>query len=125
MGVALTLEGASKSRTRKRGHHARTVEEQACVDAFAAFLRCDAPRAGRCLSRLETSVLAARLLPAARALADAVGIVLAEDVGGGSEVALDFTVSPACLLGQCRDGRPGACQSALCEHDCHVGHPGR
>jgi hypothetical protein len=84
-------------------------------------------------------VLAARLLPAARALAEAIDIVLGEELraaaaGGGTwpesiaraaeqiaaerTVQMDFTVSPACLLGLCRtDG--SACRSGLCEHDCH------
>jgi hypothetical protein len=85
-------------------------------------------------------VLASRLLPAARALADAVDLVLAEQplaapvaastalssaasgtARGGTPagpriVALDFTVSPACLLGVCSGG---ACHSPLCEHACH------
>lgn len=83
MGVTLALERPGEPRARRRGQHARTPEEQACMDAFAAFLRYDAPGAGRCLSRLGTSVLAARLLPAARALADAVDLVLADELCGG------------------------------------------
>jgi hypothetical protein len=141
-----------RARLRRRGQHTRTPEEQACLDAFAAFLRYDAPSAGRSLSRLATTVLASRLLPAARALADAVDLVLADqslappagyDAAGydaaahdaaaygdpvpdstarGSgpllarTVALNFTVSPACLLGGCHGG---GCRSPLCEHDCH------
>ncbi|HMG65707.1 MAG TPA: hypothetical protein VK599_22405 [Streptosporangiaceae bacterium] len=146
-----------KGRLRRRGQHTRTPEEQACLDAFAAFLRYDAPSAGRSLSRLATTVLASRLLPAARALADAVDVVLAEQPlaaplaydaavcdapardspardsparglpaparpargagpPGARTVALNFTVSPACLLGVCRDG---GCRSPLCEHACH------
>jgi hypothetical protein len=77
MGVMLTLDKPI-ARLRRRGQHTRTPEEQACLDAFAAFLRYDAPSAGRSLSRLATTVLASRLLPAARALADAVDLVLAE-----------------------------------------------
>jgi hypothetical protein len=90
---------------------------------------------------VATTVLASRLLPAARALADAVDLVLAEqtlaapvtyDTAVGAcarnspvrgtgpprarTVALNFTVSPACLLGACRDG---GCRSPLCEHACH------
>jgi hypothetical protein len=151
-----------KGRLRRRGQHTRTPEEQACLDAFAAFLRYDAPSAGRSLSRLATTVLASRLLPAARALADAVDVVLAEQPlaaplaydaavcdapardspardspardsparglpaparpargagpPGARTVALNFTVSPAFLLGVCRDG---GCRSPLCEHACH------
>jgi hypothetical protein len=206
MGVMLTLDKPI-ARLRRRGQHTRTPEEQACLDAFAAFLRYDAPSAGRSLSRLATTVLASRLLPAARALADAVDLVLADQPlaaqaagalplpahplparpltaqplaaplssdaaaydraaydsaaydsaaydsaaydsaaydsaahdsaahsgarydsaarqgpGRGSgppgarTVALNFTVSPPCLLGVCRDG---ACRSPLCEHACH------
>jgi hypothetical protein len=142
MGVMLALD-KPRARLRRRGQHTRTPEEQACLDAFAAFLRYDAPSAGRSLSRLATTVLASRLLPAARALADAVDLVLAEqplaaplaaplgydaaafssaagDGGtgppGARTVAVNFTVSPACLLGVCHDG---GCRSPLCEHACH------
>jgi hypothetical protein len=166
MGVMLASD-KPKGRLRRRGQHSRTPEEQACLDAFAAFLRYDAPSAGRSLSRLATTVLASRLLPAARALADAVDVVLAEQPlaaplaydaavcdppardspardspardspardsparglpdparlargagpPGARTVALNFTVSPACLLGVCRDG---GCRSPLCEHACH------
>jgi hypothetical protein len=177
MGVMLTLD-KPMARLRRRGQHTRTPEEQACLDAFAAFLRYDAPSAGRSLSRLATTVLASRLLPAARALADAADAVLAEqpvagvplaapvsyedraaydraaydraahdraahdraaygppgydlagpdrsvydrtgrDSGppGAGTVALNFTVSPSCLLGMCAGG---GCRSPLCEHACH------
>jgi hypothetical protein len=140
MGVMLALD-KPRARLRRRGQHSRTPDEQACLDAFAAFLRYDAPSAGRSLSRLAATVLESRLLPAARALADAVDLVLAEQtlaapvtydtavgtiardspVGrtgppGARTVALNFTVSPACLLGACRDG---GCRSPLCEHACH------
>jgi hypothetical protein len=167
MGVMLTLDKPI-ARLRRRGQHTRTPEEQACLDAFAAFLRYDAPSAGRSLSRLATTVLASRLLPAARALADAADAVLAEqplavvplgapvsyedraaydraaydraaygpagydragpdrsvydrtgrDSGppGAGTVAMNFTVSPSCLLGMCAGG---GCRSPLCEHACH------
>jgi hypothetical protein len=105
---------------RRRGHHTRSRDEQVCLDAFAAFLRFDAPGAGRSLSRLGVGVLAGKVRPAARALASAVDAVLGDDGASGRDVLFDFTVSPACLLGQCRSGERG-CQSALCEHDCHVG----
>ncbi|HEU5417100.1 MAG TPA: hypothetical protein VFV41_05380 [Streptosporangiaceae bacterium] len=138
--MMLALDGQGQARPRRRGQHKRSAEEQACVDAFAAFLRCDAPGAGRCLSRVGTTVLAGRLLPAARALADAIGIVLADElraaaVGAGAwpapaagpieaerTIRVDFTVSPACLLGVCRTDS-GACSSRMCEHDCHGGSP--
>jgi hypothetical protein len=120
MGVMLALD-KPRARLRRRGQHTRTSDEQACLDAFAAFLRYDAPSAGRSLSRLATTVLASRLLPAARALADAVDLVLAEQPMGAPlasdrVVAVNFTVSPACLLGVCSGG---ACHSPLCEHACH------
>ncbi|MDQ2876872.1 MAG: hypothetical protein M3Y33_19540, partial [Actinomycetota bacterium] len=35
---------------------------------------------------------------------------------GAQTVALNFTVSPACLLGVCGGG---GCRSPLCEHACH------
>jgi hypothetical protein len=100
------------------------------VDAFAAFLRYDAPGAGRSLSRLATSVLAGKLRPAAQALAAAVDLVLAGEMQGdemrpaadaraGRDVALNFNVSPECLLGQCRTSGSACCGSPLCEHDCH------
>jgi hypothetical protein len=148
MGVMLTLDQPRQARARRRAQHRRTPEEQACVDAFAAFLRYDAPGAGRCLSRLATTVLAGKLLPAAKALADAVDIVLNEETLSAGEapvtwnsqaagreragvcgpaagtarpdrnVTLNFTVSPSCLLGMCRAGA-NSCYSPLCEHDCH------
>jgi hypothetical protein len=119
MGVMLVLEQPRHLRSRRRGHHTRSRDEQACLDAFAAFLRYDASGGGRCLSRLGAAVLVGKLRPAARALASAVDVVLGEGGAPCSDVLLDFTVSPACLLGQCRSGERG-CQSTLCEHDCHV-----
>jgi hypothetical protein len=94
MGVMLTLDKPI-ARLRRRGQHTRTPEEQACLDAFAAFLRYDAPSAGRSLSRLATTVLASRLLPAARALADAVDLVLADQpLAVQSVSALPMTAPP-------------------------------
>jgi hypothetical protein len=119
MGVMLVLDGSRPARPRRRGNHTRSPEEQACLDAFAAFLRYDAAAAGRCLSRLGPAVLAGKLRPAARALAEAVDLVLGQDAEWPRDVHLDFTVSPACLVGHCRTGT-GDCTSALCEHDCHV-----
>ncbi len=65
-------------------------------------------------------VLAARLLPAAVALAEAADTVLTGQSPACQVVGVNFTVSPACLIGRCRarlDG-PG-CDTAACEHDCH------
>jgi hypothetical protein len=145
MGLMLTLDGPRQPRARHHGQHKRSPEEQVCVDAFAAFLRYDAAGAGRCLSRVCATVLAGRLLPAAKALAEAINIVLAAELRAGAwpavpaqadetvaamqaftagqiaaegTVMLDFTVSPTCLLGMCRAGQ-GDCSSPLCEHDCH------
>ena len=122
MGVSLSLEGTRQARGRWRGpgHHARTAEAQACLDALEAFLRADAAGAGRCLSKVSSAGLAARLLPAAQALARAADLVLASDMSDSSHGELDFVLSPACLLGLC-DGPAGAssCRSACCQHDCH------
>jgi hypothetical protein len=131
VGVMLSMDGARPARSRRRGQHVRSAEDQACVDAFDAFLR-DTPAAGRSLNRLGATVLAGRLLPAARALAQAVDSVLAESdqpsPAAGQNVPLNFTVSPSCLLGLCRDGSED-CVSPMCEHDCHSGYgppsPGR
>ncbi len=126
MGVMLSLNRPGPSgklmqpRGRKHGQHARNPADQACMDAFAAFLRDDASGAGRCLSRMAKRVLAARLLPAAVALAEAADTVLTGQSPACQVVGVNFTVSPACLIGRCRarlDG-PG-CDTAACEHDCH------
>jgi hypothetical protein len=122
MGVSLSLEGTRQARGRKRGgQHTRTAEEQACLDALAAFLRSDTAGAGRCLSKVSTLGLASRLLPAAQALARAADLALASDASAISPVNLDFVLSPACLLGLC-DGLAGAsvCQSPACQHGCHA-----
>jgi hypothetical protein len=122
MGVSLSLEGTRQSRGRKRGgQHTRTAEEQACLDALAAFLRSDAVGAGRCLSKVSRLSLASRLLPAAQALARAADLVLATDTSAIRSAELDFVLSPACLLGEC-DGFAGtsACLSPACQHGCHT-----
>jgi len=120
MGVMLSLDRPRQSRGRRHGQHARTADDQTCVDALAALLRYDASGADRCLSRLARTVLAGRLLPAAVALAEAVGTVLTEDSRPGRRVAIGFTASPACLGGRCRDRADGpGCESSACEHDCH------
>ena len=122
MGVSLSLEGTRQARGRSRGggQHTRTAEEQACLDALAAFLRSDVTGAGRCLSKLSRASLASRLLPAARALARAADLVLASDAADIGSVELDFVLSPACLLGMCT-GSAGIspCSSPVCQHGCH------
>jgi hypothetical protein len=130
MGVMLSLEGAwPAGGRRRRGQHSRTTEDQACLEALAAFLRSDATSAGRSLSRVSKASLAARLLPAARALAQAADLVLAERPAGGRAVEIDYTLSPACLLGMCTGSRAGnrptsPCTSITCQHSCHVGRRG-
>jgi hypothetical protein len=118
MGVMLSLEGARRSSSRKRrGQHSRTTEDQVCLDALAAFLRSDAASAGRCLSRVSAEGLAGRLLPAARALAQAAGLVLAAQ---GGSVEVDYALSAPCLLGQCADAAAeNPCPSVTCQHSCH------
>jgi len=122
MGVSLSLEGPRQGRGRSRaGQHTRTAEEQACLDAFAAFLRSDAQGAGRSLSRVSRSSLASRLLPAARALARAADIVLASDPSAIHDMELDFVLSPACLLGLCGgSAASNPCASLSCQCDCHT-----
>jgi hypothetical protein len=118
MGVMLSLEGARRSTgRRRRGQHSRTMEDQVCLDALAAFLRSDAASAGRCLSRVSAESLAGRLLPAARALAQAAGLVLAAQ---GGTVEVDYALSAPCLLGQCADAAAESpCPSVTCQHSCH------
>jgi hypothetical protein len=122
MGVSLSLDGPRQGRGRSRGgQHTRTAEEQACLDAFAAFLRSDAQGAGRCLSKVSKASLESRLLPAARALARAADLVLASDPSANHSVEVDFVVSPACLLGQCAgSAASNPCNSPTCQHDCHA-----
>ena len=122
MGVSLSLDGSRQGRGRNRGgQHTRTAEEQACLDAFAAFLRSDAQGAGRCLSRVSKTSLASRLLPAARALARAADLVLASDPSAINGVEPDFVISPACLLGLCNgSAATNPCISPTCQHDCHI-----
>ena len=76
MGVMLVLDAPRPARPRRRGHHTRTPEDQACLDALAACLRYDPSGAGRSLSRLGPAVLAERLRPAVQALAQAVDSAL-------------------------------------------------
>jgi hypothetical protein len=135
MGVMLSLEGGTRqARNRsRRGQHSRTSEDQALLEAFAAFLRSDATSAGRCLSRVSKASLAARLMPAARALAQAASLVLADqaqaaDQGPSSRaVEFDYTLSPTCLLGMCTGSAAGnpcttrPCTSPTCQHSCHAG----
>jgi hypothetical protein len=122
MGVSLSLDGSRQGRGRSRGgQHTRTAEEQACLDAFAAFLRSDAQGAGRCLSRVSKTSLASTLLPAARALARAADIMLASDPSAVHNMELDFVLSPACLLGLCTgSAASNPCSSLSCQCDCHT-----
>jgi hypothetical protein len=126
MGVMLSLEGDRQARgRRRRGQHSRTSEDQACIEALAAFLRSDATSAGRCLRRVSKASLAARLLPAARALAEAADLVLAERPSHGRAVEIDYSLSPICLLGMCSGSAAGnqpaasPCASTTCQHYCH------
>ncbi len=131
MGVMLSLEGTRQARgSRRRGQHSRTTEDQACLEAFAAFLRSDAVSAGRSLSRVPKASLTARLLPAARALVQAADLVLADRPAPGRVVEIDYTLSAACLLAMCT-GPAGAnpcttshCTSLTCQHSCHIGRGG-
>ena len=123
----LLRRGAAPVRPRRgrRGQHSRTTDVQACLEALAAFLRSDAPTAGRCLSKLSADNLTARLLPAARALAQAASLMLSEPAQGGRRVELGYVLSPACLLGLCTESTAGsqgaavACSSPGCQHSCH------
>jgi hypothetical protein len=130
MGVMLSLEGSRQIRRRRRGQHSRTTDDQACLDALAAFLRSDAAGAGRSLSRVSREALVVRLLPAARALAQAADFVLAEHAPAGHSVELDYALSPACLLRMCNGSAAGnpctssPCTSPACQHSCHGGHTG-
>jgi len=67
MGVMLTLDGPRQVRGRRRAQHKRTPEEQACMDAFAAFLRYDAPGdpslAARILGLLQARGIEAQSMP--------------------------------------------------------------
>ena len=125
MGVSLSLDGPRQGRGRSRGgQHTRTADEQACLDAFAAFLRSDAQGAGRCLSRVSKTSLASTLLPAARALARAADIVLASDPSAIHNMELDFVLSPACLLGLCTgSAASNPCSSLSCQCHCHTQAP--
>jgi hypothetical protein len=125
MGVMLSLEGSERDRgRRRRGQHKRSTEDQAFLDALAAFLRADAVGAGRCLSRVSKRSLSARMLPAARALAQAADLVLGEEAPA-EEVPADYALSVTCLLGLCTGSvaggshGPSACSSPGCQHYCH------
>ena len=121
MGLSLSLDGGRQARSRRRGgQHTRTAEDQACLDALAAFLHSDTLSASRSLSKVSTTGLASRLLPAAIALARATDLALAADPSAAHNVALDFVLSPACLLGLCQ-GSAGTdpCTSPACQHRCH------
>ena len=132
MGVMLSLETAQPVRGRRnRGQHIRNTEDQACLEALAAFLHSDATSAGRSLKRVSKDALALRLLPAARALAQAANLVLAEQPVGGGAAQFEYALSPACLLGMCSGSAPGypcriaQCMSPTCQHSCHDGEAPR
>jgi hypothetical protein len=127
MGVMLSLEEGRQDRgRRRRGQHSRTMEDQACLDALAAFLRSDATSAGRCLSRVSRISLASRLLPAVLALVHAADHLLSEQRPADLRVELDYALSPACLVGMCTGSSPGnpgttaPCGSPTCQHSCHL-----
>jgi hypothetical protein len=104
VGVILSLEGTPQARSRKnRGQRSRAAEDEACLEALAAFLRADATSAERCLSRVSKASIAARLLPAARALAHAVDLALSEAAASGSAVDGGHPPSPAGPGGSCAD----------------------
>lgn len=121
MGVSLSLEGPRETRTRRRGgQHTRTAEERACLDALEAFLRSDPASATRCLGRISRASLANRLVPAARALAQAAELALDEDPFVVGPAERDFVLSPVCLLGLCQGSASvSQCRSPTCQHDCH------
>ena len=113
MGVMLSLEVGRQDRgRRRRGQHSRTVEDQACLDALAAFLRSDATSAGRCLSRVSRIGLASRL-PAVLALVRAADQLLSEQGSADLRVELDYALSPACLVGMCSRARRPAIPRAV------------
>ena len=122
MGVSLSLEGPRQARVRRRGgQHTRTAEEQACLDAFAAFLHADPLSAARHLSRVSEEGLATRLLPAARALTRAVALVLASEQAAIGNATSDFVMSPMCLMGRCRgSAMTSPCPSLQCQCECHL-----
>jgi hypothetical protein len=126
MGVMLSLEGRERPRGgRRRGQHKRSAEDQAFLDALAAFLRADAAGAGRSLSKISKESLSGRMLPAAQALAQAADLVLGEDAPAGA-VLTDVALSVTCLLGLCtgstdRSSRDlPSCSSPGCQHYCHA-----
>ena len=78
MGVMLALD-KPRARLRRRGQHSADAGRAGLLRRLRGV---PALRRAECralaVSRLATTVLASRLLPAARALADAVDLVLAE-----------------------------------------------
>jgi hypothetical protein len=122
MGVMLSLEGSEPTRgRRRRGQHKRSSEDQAFLDALSAFLRADAAGAGRCLSKVSRESLSGRMLPAARALAQAAGLVLGEEAPA-EEAVTDYALSVTCVLGLCSGSAargPSTCTASSCQHYCH------
>jgi hypothetical protein len=86
MGVMLSLEGTREQGRKRSGQH-HGPEDQAFLDALAALLRSDAPSAVRSLSKIPRSSLAARLLPAARALVRGAGDLLEQPARAAGPVA--------------------------------------
>lgn len=118
MGVMLALDQTAAARSRRRGQHVRNTDSLASTQNSAGVLRRDAPAgAGRYLSRLAMTVLAARRRPVSLAGPPAQARTRKRRA---RRVDLALTVSVPCLLGQCHvtgDG-PG-CRSGGCTHHCH------
>jgi hypothetical protein len=129
MGVMLSLDGRERTRgRRRRGQHKRSTEDQAFLDALAAFLRADPASAGRSLSKISRESLSVRMLPAARALAQTADLVLGEDALAAA-VPADAALSVTCLLGLCTGSADASsrglpsCSSPSCQHYCHATLP--
>lgn len=117
MGVMLALDQTAAARSRRRGQHVRNTDSVASMQNSAGVLRRDAAGAGRYLSRLAMTVLAARRRPVSLAGPPARARTRKRRA---RRVDLALTVSVPCLLGQCHvtgDG-PG-CRSGGCTHHCH------
>jgi hypothetical protein len=123
MGVSLSLDGSRQGRGRSRGgQHTRTAEDQACLDALAAFLRSDPQGAGRCLSKVSRASLQSRLLPAAQTLARAVELVLASEASAGHNMEFDFARPPEAAQPDLGNGSAASdtCSSPSCQCHCHT-----
>ena len=121
MGVSLSLDGSRQGRGRSRGgQHTRTAEDQACLDALAAFLRSDPQGAGRCLSKVSRASMQSRLLPAAQTLARAVELVLGSEAPAVHNTEFDLARSPEGQPGLCNGSAAYPCSSPGCQCDCHT-----